>query len=167
MKNEIQSPQSLTLIGASIIRYSYNQILVFDSLESTPGCQWSDAHWQQGFARRNSIVSFATLDQAGTAALSIVEDAGQEEGVVRAIQTSLDVPSGKVCIEGVDEYPISRYVKLIPGVYRVTASQRRDSSRLAIFLSFSHSSQFVPSLIIKADSLLNPRGELLETSDIP
>jgi Competence protein J (ComJ) len=159
---------SAVLTGDHQLRYSHNQFLVFDSHEQAPGCQWEGGHWDQGFVKRESIVAFATLDQAGRANLSLVDAAETEGGIIRAIETSINVPSGKVCIEGVDEYPTSRYVKLAPGIYRVTASQGRgEGGQVQVFLSFATCAEDRPSKVIMSDDLLTPPAILLETSELP
>lgn len=156
------------LIGNSELRYSYNQFLVFDANEVVPGCHWEDAHWRQGFARRDCIIAFATLDQAGIAHLLIRDESDVPGSKIRIIESYIKVPSGKICIEGVDEYPISRYVLLRPGIYKVKVSQEYDNNNnLIISIMLNHCEEALQSKIILADSVLQPPSVLRENSDFP
>jgi hypothetical protein len=168
MGTERQKDTSVVLTGDPQIRYTYGQFLVFDSSQEAPGCQWDDRHWNQGFSKRESIVSFSTLERSGKGKLLVVNSAEKQKGVIRAIRTSIYVPSGKLCIEGVDEFPISRYVSLVPGIYRITASQGREANgQLLIFISVIPSTEIEPSEVIVADDALDPHIPLLETSEVP
>jgi hypothetical protein len=147
--------QPIELVGSSVVRYSYNQIMVYDSSEKTPGCLWTHQHWRQGFARRDTTICFSTLNQAGKAHLSIVNSAGDVPGVLRAIRSSLKCSSGKMRIEGPDEFPVERFVKVIPGVYSVTFSQRLDDEgELSVYISFDRVERMSASQILKADASL-------------
>jgi hypothetical protein len=160
------SPQPVHLTGPDVLRYSYNQFFVYDSLEKAPGCLWTNHHWRQGFARRDSTICFSTLNQAGKARLSIVDSAAEVTGTVRAIRAGMQCPSGKARIEGPDEYPIERFVRLSPGDYSVTLSQRIDTETgLWLYLSFDQAERVIPSQILKADALLEQSIIPLETAD--
>jgi hypothetical protein len=159
-------PQPIELTGSAVVRYSYNQIIVYDSLEKAPGCLWTERHWRQGFARRETTICFSTLNQAGKARLSVVQDAAVIAEVSRTIRASMQCLSGKACIEGPDEYPIERFVRLSPGNYSITLSQRMDpEAGLLLYLSFNQIEQVIPSQILKADALLQSSIEILETAE--
>jgi hypothetical protein len=47
--------------------FSYSQFMVFDESVRLPGCEWTDEHSAQGFARWESTVNFSTLLEFGEA----------------------------------------------------------------------------------------------------
>ena len=105
--------------------FSYGQFMVFDAAVSAPGCLWTDIHNAQGFARRESTVSFATLVEFGYADVFYHEGHFQSEKTYeRAIAVPFAVVSGKVVVAGPEEIKIARALELPPGNYRIVAAQR-------------------------------------------
>lgn len=161
------SCQPIILVGESKIRFSYSQIIVFDDGERAPGSMWTEAHWRQGFARRSNTVSFLVLVQAGIGSVCVLSGRARElEEYIRVVAVPLSVPSGKVRIEGPEEYPIDRYVIVDAGNYCVTLAQRIDESgEIRFDLFFDGNDVREKSQVIVADAGIIPGLELVETAD--
>jgi hypothetical protein len=145
--------------------FSYSQFMVYDASESLPGCAWTEAHTNQGFARRPSAVCFRTLLEFGHADVSLqltrfVHDARHR----RVIAVPFTVVSGKVIVDGPEE-DVDRHVTVEPGRHRLVAAQYLigESERIELFLE-SRAAQH--SEIIIADEALVVPDRLLETADI-
>ena len=159
----------MELIGKPEIYFSYGQLLVFDSAETSPGSVWTDAHYQQGFAKRARTVAFGTIEEAGTALLTVSK--GQPRLVrddARAVSVVLEVESGKLNIEGPEEYPVERLIPLPAGRYRVSLAQRREveTDRLLFFLFVELEAGDTKSHILKADATIIRSGDLIEDAQV-
>jgi hypothetical protein len=53
------------------VYFSYGQFMVFDRSVKLPGLDWTDAHFSQGFARRESVVCVRALDEFGNATVRV------------------------------------------------------------------------------------------------
>ncbi len=105
--------------------FSYSQFLVYDAGVKSPGSYWTEDHCAQGFARRESTVSFATILEFGHADVSCARTAFQhDEEYDRVISVPFVVFTGKVIVEGPEELRTGRAVDLQVGNYRVIAAQR-------------------------------------------
>jgi len=164
------SMNSDSMILSSIMYFSYSQFLVFDtSRAARPGLDWTQEHFNQGFARQEDNVSFRTLLEFGHAELSIhlgpYEPRGEHE---RVIEVPLEVPSGEVVIAGPEEFEDTRTLKMPPGHYRLVAAQTAlDEDRQVVDLFFEKvNEQLSRSRLILADRELRPSGELLESAEL-
>lgn len=158
--------QALEISGPDMVRYSYNQVVVFDDSESAPGSLWNDEHWSQGFARREKTVSFATLEQAGKASVKVLLGWPNDlRSAARVIAVPLQVPSGTLHIEGPEEYPAFRAVNVKPGTYMVALAQKSDGAGNLTFELFLDKRTEERSRILKADDALNPPENLMETAE--
>jgi hypothetical protein len=160
--------KKIDLEGSRLLHYAYGLVMVFDATEKAPQARWTQQHEDQGFARREHSVLFATLKQEGKAIVNVFNgwpnDLSQSSRVI-AVQLSLS--SALLNIRGLEEWPIDRFVRLVPGSYTVILSQRLDKNTGQLILDF-----FVDSLcetrnsrVLKADEALKVPGVLLETAD--
>src|SRR6185295_10740927 len=84
--------------------FSYNQFMVYDQSVQLPGCDWTDDHFAQGFARRESVVNFNALLEFGYADVEISFEPYQpKQEDERVIAVPFHVMSGKVVVEGPEE----------------------------------------------------------------
>lgn len=157
------------VIYAATVYFSYNQFHVFDASVKLPGCDWTDGHYKQGFARRDQTVNFGTLLEFGKGEVTVHlgpyrEQAGHE----RVIEVPLEVSSGEVVIGGPEEYPDKHVVKLPEGHYRLAAAQAViGDDRETIDLYFERIGEpLQSSKVILADGELAELGPLLESADI-
>lgn len=149
--------------------FSYNQFMVYDNSVQLPGCDWTDQHTAQGFARRNSTVNFATLIESGYADVSVFIGAYQASTPYdRSIIVPFLVTSGQIIVEGPEEAISERNFSLPPGNYRLVASQRVTANESeAIDLCFELLTKPLErSTILTADNALNPPTPLVETSAV-
>lgn len=158
-----------TLILQAEIYFSYNQFFVFDRSVKLPGCYWTEAHYKQGFARRDRNVCFGTLLEFGHAALRVHEGPYQPSAYPeRVIEVPFQVSSEEVVVAGPEEFDDVRMVKVAKGDYRLTVAQAAtgDESE-TIELYFELLRQPLPhSRIVLADEALEPPVELLETAEV-
>jgi hypothetical protein len=155
-----------------LINFAYSQFMVFDEAVNNPGCAWTEAHSAQGFARRDSVVSFGTLLEYGRANITISQDSYQPRGeYVRVFAVPFLVTSGKVMVCGPEEAnDPSKRIDIPPGNYRLVAAQRltgdeNDEQSFDLFFE----SIMIPltrSAILIADDALDPPTPLLETVGI-
>jgi hypothetical protein len=89
------------------LRFAYNQIMVYDPTVS-PGCNWSDEHYAQGFVRREGVVCFRTLLQYGKAQVEIVRGRYVASDFARVIRCPLQLVSDSVWVVGPEEWPERR-----------------------------------------------------------
>lgn len=157
----------LQLHGSPSVRYSFNQVVFFDDSEGAPGSSWTEEHWRQGFARRETVVAFATIRQAGIALLNACYGSPDDsEPFERLISVPLRLPTGKLRIEGPEEYPIDRFIELPPGEYVVILGQRFGAHQALDFHLFVDAARGRnSSQILKADQVLDPPPVLLESAD--
>jgi len=161
--------ESLELSNTNTMQYSYGQFLVYDQYESEPGSLWSDQHIAQGFVRRRRALGVSTLTQHGKATVrTFLGSPDGLNGYDRVISVPIELASGILCIEGPEEYPIQRSIKVIPGSYRLVAAQTQVSeTELNIDVYIDHLVETDPkSKILKADELIQVSGPLLETGDV-
>ncbi len=156
-------------IYAATIYFSYSQFFVLDRSVELPGCDWTDEHVAQGFARRPSTVSFATMLEFGHADLKVYfapyEARDHHE---RVIEVPIEVSSGKVEIGGPEESSNRTIVKLPDGHYRLVAAQTVTADdREDIDLSFERlTAPLARSRILVADDALEPPDPLVETAEV-
>jgi hypothetical protein len=149
--------------------FSYRQFLVYDFSVKAPGCLWTEAHSVQGFARRESVVSFGTLLEFGYADVSYRRGPFQpHEAYERVIAVPLTVSTGKVIVDGPEEINIGRGFELPVGDYQIVAAQRvvGDGEELIDLFVETVDEPLRSSKVIVADALLNPPVHLVETAEI-
>jgi len=143
--------------------------MVFDQTEQLPGCDWTEEHTAQGFARRESTVCFGTPLEFGHADVSItVGPYKPQEEYERVISVPFLSSSGKVTVEGPDEMGVDRAFDLPPGNYRLTAAQiiTSDDEELIDLFFEPLEAPLKHSTIVIADEMLNPPDPLIETAGI-
>lgn len=148
---------------------SYSQFLIFDATVKGVGLDWNDAHFNQGFARTDSTVSFRTIFQFGFAEVEIYystyERQKDEELVISVPFRSV---SGRSCLFAPDEDEPNSY-DLEPGDYILTSAQvpNHEEESLIVRLYFEKVSiAATKSLIVVNEGLLEPEYPLLETANI-
>ncbi len=151
--------------------FSYSQIMVSDETIKSPGCDWTDDHFNQGFARRLSTVSFRTILEFGTGSVKVhLSQYIETEGYERVIAVPFSSPSGRVVIEGPEEYPVpvDRILILQPGHYKLVAAQKLvDEDAELIDLYFHRLDEPAKnSEILVADNELDPPEALLEEAEV-
>lgn len=149
--------------------FSYSQFMVYDQSEQLPGCDWTEEHTSQGFARRETTVCFGTPLEFGNADVVVTVGAyrpeAQHERVITVPFRSL---SGKVTVEGPEEMDVDRAFDLPCGDYKLTAAQMilsDDEERIDLFFELV-APPLERSAIVIADEILNPPAVLLETARI-
>jgi len=161
--------EQLDLSDKSTMQFSYGQFLAYDQTESEPGSLWTDKHISQGFVRRSESLGIGTLVQFGAASVRTFSGAPDSiDAYDRVISVPINLPSGILCIEGPEEYPIQRSINVAPGPYRLIAAQSLVSETelsIDIFLQ-ALAETTANSEILKADAALEISGPLLETGDV-
>jgi hypothetical protein len=149
--------------------FSYGQFMVFDQNVKLPGCDWTDEHFAQGFARRESTACIRALRESGQVNVraSATPYVAKDE-YVRVIAVPFTVESGVVVVEGPEEMGTERTIKLPPGNYRLVAAQAMAGEEEEVIdLFFERVPQAVPrSEIVVRDDELNPPTPLIETAAI-
>jgi len=160
----------LSTAGSRSLYFSYSQFMVFDRSVELPGCDWTESHVRQGFARREQNVSFSTLDEFGTADLVVhlgpYVSASRHQ---RVIEVPLQVSSGKVVVCGPEESGAEEHVVSVEsGPYRLVAAQALVTEGLeAIDLYLEAlTAPITRSRILVADRALQPPDPLLETVEV-
>jgi hypothetical protein len=149
--------------------FSYGQFMIYDSAVALPGCAWTDKHTAQGFARRESAVSFSTLLEFGCATVTVMR--GQylpSTEYERVVAVPFSVKSAKINIEGPEEFDVERSVQLDPGRYRLTAAQfvlGDEEERIDLFFEPCNE-RLERSEILIVDEGLHPSDPLVETADV-
>jgi hypothetical protein len=158
---------------APTLYFSYSSFAVYDQAVPLSGLDWKEAHVGQGFARRDSVVNFGALLEFGHAFVLVRNAAYEPRSYYeRVIAVPFLVTSGRVQIDGPEEYPIDRGVDLTPGNYRLIAAQYviHDvdlEGEEGIDLFFEPlAARLERSEILIADDELNPTYPLLETASI-
>lgn len=161
--------EQLDLSDKSTMQFSYGQFLAYDQTEAEPGSLWTDKHIAQGFVRRIRALGIGTLVQFGAAKVRTFSGTPTSiDDYDRVISVPIELPSGILCIEGPEEYPIQRSINVSPGAYRLIAAQSLVSETelsIDIFLE-SLAGTTANSEILKADETLEASGPLLETGDV-
>jgi hypothetical protein len=149
--------------------FSYSQFFVYDISVRTPGCVWTDLHVAQGFARRDSVVSFRTILEFGFAHVSYLQaSAPPRNDYERVIAVPLSVTTGTVVVDGPEELAVGRSIVLPVGDYQIIAAQCVLDGKTEIIDLFAEKLKLPlrHSRIIVADRGLNPPGELIETAKV-
>jgi hypothetical protein len=159
--------KKIEIAGSTELHYAYGLIMVFDRCETKPHARWTQQHEDQGFARRERSVLFSTLRQEGLARVSAFE--GWPEDLnqgARIIQVPLNISSGNLNVQGLEEWPIERSMKVKSGLNTVVLSQRIDPATEQLVLEFYIDPVATESSkILKAGGLVKIPPELLETTD--
>jgi hypothetical protein len=153
--------------------FSYGQFMVYDESVDLPGCDWTDEHSKQGFARREGTVNFSTMLEFGYADVVAhcgpYEARGSDERVYeRVIAVPFQVVSGTVVVEGPEETEVSRRVALPCGHYRVVAAQLvsgEEAEQIDLYFELV-GNQVERSAILVRDDKLSPPRRLLETAGV-
>ncbi len=149
--------------------FSYGQFFVYDFSVTAPGCLWTDAHNAQGFARRDSAVSFGTLLEFGYADVRYRLGSFQpNDAYERVIAVPFLVCTGKVIVDGPEEINIQRNFELPTGNYRVFCGQRlvgHKEERIDLFFE-RLDEPLGKSEVVVADAMLDPPLELVETAEV-
>jgi len=149
--------------------FSYSQFMVYDKDVALPGCDWTDEHSDQGFARRESTVNFGTILEFGYADVAVSRGRYEyREEYERIIAVPFFVSSGEVIVDGPDEMESGRIIALPPGHYRLVAAQYATSDdEEAIDLFFEPVAEPLErSAVLLADEDLHPPATLIETAQI-
>ena len=159
----------LPLTGPKALNFSYGQIIVYDSGENEPGSIWTIQHTNQGFVRRPHTVGISTLIPYGTASISVFMAEPRSLKIYeRAISVPIELPSGVLCLEGPEEYPIERFVNLGPGLFRLFFCQMigaEGALRIDIFVGTADKVD-ARSRILKTNTDLPDFGELIEIGSV-
>ncbi len=130
---------------------------------NTPGNMWNDQHVKQGFAWRPGVVSFATLDDDGTAFVEgVVGKWEMRADTMRCIRVPYVVPEqGAIEITTVANHA---YALMDPGRYALTFESGRTShGDMCIRLTFETDNDAVPKVLL-ADAELDPPSTLAMTA---
>lgn len=149
--------------------FSYSQFMVYDQSVRFPGCDRTEQHTAQGFARRESVVNFNTLLEFGHANVAVnLGSYEPQPDYERVVAVPFLVTSGKVLVEGPEETEVERNLTLPPGNYRLVAAQHATGDdEEVIDLYFEPLTKALErSAILVADEALNPPTPLLETAKI-
>jgi hypothetical protein len=157
-------------VATATVWFSFGQIQIHDKSVPVPACIWTPAHVAQGFARRESTTSFATLLDAGNALVSLfLSPLPKEMQYDRVICIPLHAPSGKLGLGAPDDWPHACSFMIEPGHYRLCVAQRfvtEDEEAIDLFLEkMVHPTG--QSAVVVCDSLLTPPRVLLEDSPEP
>lgn len=152
-----------------IMYFSYGQFMVFDQSVKLPGCDWTNEHSAQGFARRESTVCIRALSEFGQAVvrvLSVPYEAKNDH--MRVIAVPFAVESGIVVIEGPEEISTGRTIQLPIGNYRLVVAQTMTGEEEEVIdLFFEQVPQPLQrSEILVRDEELNPPSPLIEIAEI-
>jgi hypothetical protein len=160
---------SSNLILSGRFYYSYSQFMVFDRSVKLPGCAWTDAHFLQGFARRDQNVCFGTLSEFGHADLNVyLAPYETRDEYERVVEVPLKVLSTEIAISGPEEYPEKYVAQVTAGDYRLVSAQatvREDLETIDLYLE-RLAFPLAGSRIIVADGALRPPSPLLETAEV-
>jgi hypothetical protein len=149
--------------------FSYGQFMVYDIDVISPWYAWTEGHYAQGFARRDSAVCFGSILDFGHADVTFVLGGYQPaQRFERVIAVPFTVVTGRVAVKGPEEFDIDRLIELPRGYYCLTAAQQMLSDDLEdvhLFFESVAERQQVSSILVE-DELLSPSYPLLETVEI-
>jgi hypothetical protein len=150
------------------LNFSYGQFFVYDRFVRFPGCIWTERHYAQGFARRESSVCIGTLLEYGLGEIRFqLQEYSPDEAFERVIAVPFRVITGSIVVAGPEELRPQRSITVPIGNYRLVAAQRVvGDEEEALNLFFEELK--VPSSIseiLKSDVSLRISGELLETAE--
>ena len=147
--------------------FSYSQVMVYDQSVQLPGCDWTEVHTAQGFARRGSVVNFNTPLEFGYADAEVRREGYQpQREYQRVIAVPFRVTSGKVVVEGPEETTVERSISLPPGHYRLVAAQyvtADDEEVIDVYVDLL-TKALEQSAVLVADEALSPPTPLIETA---
>jgi hypothetical protein len=151
--------------------FSYSQFFVYDAAIQMPACQWTKAHSDQGFARREGTVAFGTLLEFGRARVGVVVGYYEPRSEYqRVIAVPFAAVSGKVIVDGPEETETGRErsFALSMGHYRLVAAQRviGDEEELIDLFYELLARPLTKSSILVADEALRPPTLLVETAGV-
>lgn len=158
-------------IFSARIYFAYSQFQVFDKA-GLPGHHWTQAHFDQGFARTERSVSFGTPLEFGHGAVLVYLGPyeGREEHV-RVIEVPFEVSSGEVVVGGPEEFPVNpdRVFQLPKGHYRLVAAQAvTDEDQEDIHLYIEKLEEpLTKSRVLVGDEAMKPPTPLLESAEDP
>jgi hypothetical protein len=157
-------------LGHFGFNFDYSQFLVYDVSVEVPVCQWTEAHVNQGFARRESVACVGTLFQGGSADVTVFSGSFRaQESYRRVIALPFHSPEGKVIVGGLLEMYIAHVVFCPRGYHKLYVAQwvaDEESEREGVHLFFHHRQEPVASSeIILADEGLSPPAVLLESAE--
>jgi hypothetical protein len=148
--------------------FSYGQFMIYDLTTELPGCAWTAQHTAQGFARRETVACFNSILEYGHATVTVTRgEYVPHAKYMRVISVPFRVDSGKVLIEGPEEFGVGRAIDLNAGNYLLTAAQLivGDDEELIDLFFASRAVTVDHSKIVVADDNLHPSSDLLETAD--
>lgn len=148
--------------------FSYGQFLVFDQSVKQPGCDWTNEHYAQGFARRDSTACIRALSEFGHANVRVSSaNYLATDDYARVIAVPFFVESGVVIVEGPEEVGTNRMVRLPAGCYRLVVAQSIAVEDEVIDLFFERVPNTLNSSeIIVCDDELDPPAILIETAAV-
>lgn len=167
-------PPNVTVSLGPPLYFSHGQFSIYDRQSELPGLLWTGRHYSQGFAKRDSNVSFRTLCQHGLADVVVTfHEYEPTDEYERVISVPFRVITGPIAVEGPEEVNlVKRDFVLPPGDYRLVAAQAHSSEpgkaeRISIFLWKVENSPLRSSEILRADRELDPIRPLLESAEEP
>jgi hypothetical protein len=158
---------------SGIVYVSHGLLFVYDPSVAEPGCEWSNIHESQGFARRMDCVNFACPLQDAKLSLSISREAfGLADWMARATAVSVFSSSARLRIDSVgDSEENALFVDLgRQGWQRVTfaVGAEADEERVLRGSVFAiPDTEERPSEILKADAwIANAPVPLVEVASV-
>jgi hypothetical protein len=142
------------------------QDLIADEILEGFSFNITERHCDQGFSRLESVATFNTLEELGSAEVTITEGKFDPSDTYnRVITVPFTVVTGQLVVVAPEDMSDERLFKLAPGFYLLTVAQRAiDEDREVIDLYFeSLVTQAKESRIIVADDYLRPVYPLLES----
>jgi hypothetical protein len=162
----------------SEMNFSHRQFLVYDrGVLKDVAPLWTKERSEQGFARRESTVAFATLVQLGIAEIVVCLNSVPDlEHADRAVEVPFRAITGDIAIEGPVESGPNRAIHIAPGEYRLVAVQQLvgppptwdEEPEIAITLYFERLAAPLAhsSILVADDSIRSPPDPLLETAEV-
>lgn len=154
--------------------FCYWQFTVYDLDVAMPVCVLEDAHFDQGFARRESVVTFRTMIQFGDADVNVVvSDYEADANYQRIVAVPFLVTSGTVVVSSPEEIDSERQFTVPPGYYRLVAAQAvisddvEDAAEVIDLFLEARDTPLERSQILVADDELSPPEVFVETAKIP
>ena len=152
------------------LQFAYSQFFVYDANVVSRGCEWTERHSKQGFARRDGVVAIGTLLEFGEADVGVTFDIPANVGTYeRAIAVPLRIRGAAIVVDGPEEVGRVRRIAVPNGHYRVTIAQKVMSEtreQVGIWLQ-KVDLPVVRSELLVVDEELEPQEPLLETANRP
>ncbi len=151
------------------LQFSFNQFFIYDS-SVFPGSDWKQDHINQGFVRRENVIAVGTIIGFGEAFVSLFINEGYLDlgKYERVFSIPITIVSGEINIDGPEEHPTDRKIKVESGFYVAEIGQKvigEYEESIHIYLR-KVSSEVVASKILLADDALHPGATLIETGDM-